>query len=160
GAPALAPYVNASASLVIRGCVAVVALGLLGLACHGTLAASAPAADRLTEFYLYVSLGGVLGAAFVSLLAPLLFVEQVEYIIALAVAVWLLPARSFPEGWLSWKNDVVAAVVLAAVAYLWALLDPDPTFRSGALAFACLAAFAWPVRFGPMFATLVALVVV
>src|SRR5262249_19184808 len=65
---------------------------LRGLACHAMLAASAPAPSRLTEFYLYVSLGGVLGSAMNSLLAPLLFHDHVEYYIALAAAVWLLPA--------------------------------------------------------------------
>ena len=53
--------------------------GILGgfffsaLICHLALARSRPSADRLTEFYLFVSLGGVLGGAFAALLAPLIF---------------------------------------------------------------------------------------
>ena len=38
--------------------------------CHGRLAREAPAADRLTEYWLFVSLGGALGGAFVAVVAP------------------------------------------------------------------------------------------
>jgi len=41
--------------------------------CHGELAARRPAARHLTSFNLMIALGGALGGAFVSLLAPLLF---------------------------------------------------------------------------------------
>jgi SAM-dependent methyltransferase len=55
--------------------VPVYSLGLFVccLFCHGELAARRPAARHLTEYYAWIALGGVLGGAFVSLLAPLLF---------------------------------------------------------------------------------------
>jgi hypothetical protein len=43
------------------------------LICHGRLAQDRPAATHLTNFYLWISLGGVLGGLFNALLAPHLF---------------------------------------------------------------------------------------
>ncbi len=51
----------------------------LMMACHGTLVALRPAAGRLTEFYLLMSLGGVLGGMFASLAAPIMFDSVIEY---------------------------------------------------------------------------------
>ena len=61
------------------------------LICHLALARSRPSADRLTEFYLFVSLGGVLGGAFAALLAPLIFNNVYEYPLALAAACLFRP---------------------------------------------------------------------
>jgi SAM-dependent methyltransferase len=49
------------------------ALFLVGLVCHGALAQDRPTARHLTEFYLWLSLGGVLGGVFNTLLAPVIF---------------------------------------------------------------------------------------
>jgi hypothetical protein len=51
----------------------------LALMCHQRLAARRPAPDRLTEFYLLMSLGGVVGGAFTALLAPVIFDMVWEY---------------------------------------------------------------------------------
>jgi len=51
----------------------------LALMCHQRLAARRPAPDRLTEFYLLMSLGGVVGGAFTALLAPVIFNMVWEY---------------------------------------------------------------------------------
>ncbi|KAF0170340.1 MAG: hypothetical protein FD161_4688 [Limisphaerales bacterium] len=56
---------------------------------HARLAADRPAPEQLTEFYLWMSLGGVLGGLFNTLLAPLLFNSVVEYPLALVAACWL-----------------------------------------------------------------------
>lgn len=56
------------------------------LACHVELAKRAPGTKRLTEFYLFVSLGGVLGGVFNSLIAPVVFDSVVEYPIAVVAA--------------------------------------------------------------------------
>ena len=53
--------------------------------CHGELARRKPEPRELTRFYLMIALGGALGAAFVSLLAPLVFTGYLELPIALAV---------------------------------------------------------------------------
>lgn len=69
-------------------------LGLLfvtGVMCHKRLFELRPAPERLTEFYLLISLGGVLGGAFNTLAAPLLFRSIVEYPLAIVAAWWLRP---------------------------------------------------------------------
>lgn len=59
---------------------------LLALMCHQRLAARRPAPDRLTEFYLLLSLGGVVGGAFTALLAPVMFDMVWEYPLILVLA--------------------------------------------------------------------------
>lgn len=66
-------------------------LFVLALACHWELANRRPQARHLTEFYLFVSLGGVLGGGFNTILAPLLFTNTVEYGLAAALACMLRP---------------------------------------------------------------------
>ena len=46
---------------------------VISMVCHGELARSRPSADRLTEFFLWVAVGGVLGGTFNALLAPMVF---------------------------------------------------------------------------------------
>jgi hypothetical protein len=62
---------------------------LAALVCHRLLADDRPSPEHLTEFYLFVALGGVLGSLFNTLAAPLLFTGIVEYPLVL-VAVCLL----------------------------------------------------------------------
>jgi spermidine synthase len=64
---------------------------LASMICHGAIAADRPAPRHLTEFYLWMSLGGVLGGMFNALLAPLIFSSLVEYPLVLALACLALP---------------------------------------------------------------------
>jgi hypothetical protein len=71
-------------------------LHLLGLAaaalmCHARLAADRPPAAHVTEFYVWVGLGGVLGGVFNALLAPVIFPGLVEYPLAIVAACLLRP---------------------------------------------------------------------
>jgi hypothetical protein len=65
------------------------------MVCHGELAKSRPAARHLTEFYLLISLGGVLGGLFNTLAAPVMFDRTVEYPLIMILACFLMP-RSHP----------------------------------------------------------------
>jgi hypothetical protein len=57
------------------------------LMCHGELAKDRPSAKHLTEFYFWMSLGGVLGGLFNALFAPIVFQLGLwEYMIAMAFA--------------------------------------------------------------------------
>lgn len=67
------------------------AFTLAALACHYRLASLRPSAGRLTEFYLLVSVGGVLGGAFNALAAPAIFDRVLEYPLAIAAAMLALP---------------------------------------------------------------------
>lgn len=59
------------------------------LLCHQRLAERRPDPAHLTEFYLLVSLGGVLGGAFSALVAPAVFNDIAEYPIAVALVALL-----------------------------------------------------------------------
>ena len=67
-------------------------LFVVAMVCHGELARSRPKVDRLTEFYLWISVGGVMGGIFNSLVAPLVFRSVLEFPIVLIVAALLRPA--------------------------------------------------------------------
>ena len=49
------------------------------MVCHRELAERRPGVRYLTEFYIWMSLGGVLGGVFNSLVAPHLFSRVLEY---------------------------------------------------------------------------------
>lgn len=66
------------------------------MTCHGLLAARRPHVSRLTEFYLIMSLGGVLGGAFNALVAPVIFTSVLEYPLILAASLLVLPGKSIP----------------------------------------------------------------
>src|SRR5262249_15204754 len=57
---------------------------LLTLACHGALYRRRPEPARLTEFYLWVSFGGVLGGIFAGPIAPNIFSGTYEYPLLIA----------------------------------------------------------------------------
>ena len=93
-----------------------------GMVCHNRLAERRPDVSHLTEFYLWLSVGGMLGGVFNSLVAPQLFPTILEYPVVLAIASLLTPssplrqARPIPAKLLA----VVYAVVLGCVA-IWAI---------------------------------------
>jgi hypothetical protein len=111
-------------------------LFVAGLLCHGRLAADRPGTEHLTEFYLWVALGGALGGAFNAVVAPLVFPVLVEYPLAIVAACMLRPAPpktrpdflefflrdARPTRWL----DVGAPLLLAAVIALILVLGRDP----------------------------------
>jgi len=68
----------------------------LALMLHIELAQARPPARQLTQFYLWVSVGGVLGGLFNSLIAPLLFSWSIEYALALVLACFFLPKLHAP----------------------------------------------------------------
>jgi hypothetical protein len=88
---------------------------LVALNCHMDLAARRPDASRLTEFYLWVSLGGVLGGLFNSLIAPLLFNDLLEYPLVLVASCFLLPATA-PGGRGFNLIDVLVALAIGGLA--------------------------------------------
>jgi spermidine synthase len=77
-------------------------LSLVAMVCHGELARTRPPTDRLTLFYLLMSVGGALGGLFNALIAPLLFTDIYEYEIVLVLACCILP-RFEATDWL-WNS--------------------------------------------------------
>ena len=85
------------------------------LHCHATLYSLRPAAERLTGFYLWMSLGGVLGGAFTSLLAPVLFDWVGEYLLLIVAAMVVRPGFAAHGSVRMLFAAVVAVAVLLAV---------------------------------------------
>ena len=91
----------------------VAAFFVASMLCHSRLAQTRPGVQHLTEYYLWVSLGGVLGGVFNTILAPLFFDTIIEYPLAL-VAVWslsLLDRRDF------FNREHLRRGLLAAIAF-------------------------------------------
>ena len=64
---------------------------LTALVCHGELAKDRPSVSHLTEFYLWMSVGGVMGGIFNVLVAPQIFDSLLEYPIIIVLAAALRP---------------------------------------------------------------------
>ena len=68
-----------------------VAFFVAAMVCQAELYRRRPDAARLTQFYVWMSLGGVLGGAFAALLAPQLFTTVLEYPLLTLGALLLRP---------------------------------------------------------------------
>ena len=87
------------------------------MVCHGSLSNTRPSAKHLTEFYLWISIGGVLGGVFNALIAPVVFSSIAEYPIALVLACLLLPCVCKKgDDAKERRRDVTVPVKLAAAA--------------------------------------------
>jgi hypothetical protein len=65
----------------------------VSLAAHGRVYRDRPTTDSLTDFYLWVSIGGAVGGLFASLVAPAVFEFILEYPLALVLAALLAGRR-------------------------------------------------------------------
>ncbi|HVY85699.1 MAG TPA: fused MFS/spermidine synthase [Caulobacterales bacterium] len=92
--------------------------------CHLALARTRPHADRLTEFYFWVSLGGVLGGAFAAFVAPVIFNNVYEYPLALAAAALFRPRYEALDRWRISDASAAAAITIA-VLLLALVLQPS-----------------------------------
>ncbi|CAK0763166.1 Fused MFS/spermidine synthase [uncultured Gammaproteobacteria bacterium] len=78
--------------------VHLVAFWVTALVCHGRLAALKPEPRHLTEFYLWISVGGAIGGLFNAVIAPGLFWGVWEYPLALGLACALRPGLVESDG--------------------------------------------------------------
>lgn len=101
------------AGIILLGAINLAAFFVTAMVCHGQLFAERPAARHLTEFYLWMSLGGVLGGLFNTLAAPVIFSSVLEYPLMIAVACALRPPKALPE-----RRAPIRQVVLPLVALL------------------------------------------
>ncbi len=86
--------------------------------CHGELRRLQPPPRFLTSYYLFISLGGALGAIFVGLIAPLIFRNFYELPVALFLTAAVALAVLWPEGWLYRIFWSAACVAMAVVVVL------------------------------------------
>lgn len=80
-------------AMAFYGFASLLTLLIVATALHGTLAGDRPPASRLTEFYLWMSAGGVVGGLFPALIAPQIFDWVYEHPILLLAAALLIPMR-------------------------------------------------------------------
>ncbi|MCA9107821.1 MAG: fused MFS/spermidine synthase [Planctomycetales bacterium] len=106
---------------------------LLAMVCHGRLADMRPSSRHLTEFYLWLSVGGVAGGVFNSLIAPFLFVTPLEYAIAITLACVALPAQGTPRT--TWGARLMDAVLPLATGGAFLMIGLAMTFRPFPYAF-------------------------
>jgi SAM-dependent methyltransferase len=91
GCAALLPF--RSTFFLIQFAVHLLAFFLTALMCHQQLVARRPDPAHLTEFYFWMSLGGVVGGAFNAFLAPVIFANVWEYPLVLALSVLARPSE-------------------------------------------------------------------
>jgi len=111
-------------------------LFLVSFVAHGKLADDRPAARHLTEFYLLVSVGGVLGGVFNALIAPVVFDEVVEYSMVIVVSMLLAPLGGTEPvrpsdllGRLTDRSTMVRLLVTAVVIGIMIVGTPDGFLR-------------------------------
>lgn len=97
---------------------------LTALVCHQSLASRRPPPERLTEFYLWLSVGGVVGGAFNAFLAPLLFNGVWEYPLVLALSCLARPSTDRKISHFEAALSVIglfAVVFAVGINQLWSL---------------------------------------
>ncbi len=104
-----------SATIHAKIALHLVTLFIVSMVCHGELARDRPAPEHLTEFFLIMSVGGVIGGLFNALFAPVAFHAIIEYQLMMMVACLLVPALGFSKDNL-WARR--ADLALAAVFFL------------------------------------------
>ena len=95
------------------------AFAALTMMCHGEVYARRPGAQRLTEFYLCTSLGGVIGGAFAGLLAPQIFNGNYEYPILVAAALLCMPGFFAGNSRKGLMEALPWLALSAALALVW-----------------------------------------
>jgi hypothetical protein len=128
----------------LRFLIPLVGLAVVALVCHGELVRTRPPTDRLTLFYLMMSVGGALGGLFNALVAPLVFNDIYEYEIVLVLAALVIPCldesdplrivRWAPYRWWQGANQGyewawIAALAILTCLALWIVVPQrdDPT---------------------------------
>jgi hypothetical protein len=96
---------------------------IIALVCHGELANDRPSAARLTEFFFWIALGGMLGGLFNALVAPVVFTGIAEYPLVLVLACLVRPAAAAAPARESWRRDVLVAIVVGGAAVASVLVN-------------------------------------
>ncbi len=124
------------------------------LMCHTQLADDRPGPQHLAQFYVWLSLGGVLGGIFNAIVAPLVFRAVVEYPLAILLSCLLLPGlKAGPSGLKERRLDfALPALIGAFTAGLgWLAGNITPSSMSGSVFVVALPLFVtYPLRRRPL----------
>ena len=95
------------------------ALFIAAFVCHAQLAGDRPSAARLTEYYLWISVGGLMGGVFNTIIAPLAFTRTVEYPLGLVLVALLRLRAPKPQPRARWHYavDLAVPVVVGLIAF-------------------------------------------
>jgi SAM-dependent methyltransferase len=130
---------------------------VIALLCHGELARRRPAPEFLTAFYMWISVGGMIGGIAVGLIAPQAFNWVAEYPLLIALSVLCMPGLALRKGagqYLLFGALAVAAALLTKLMssglklddnlitlFIGALLGLTASFWRAPLAFAAIIGF-------------------
>jgi SAM-dependent methyltransferase len=107
-------------AIIITVAFTVMLLFGVAVALHAEMYRTRPDPSRLTEFYLMMSVGGVIGGLFCAILAPLLFDWTWEHPILIFAAALLLPQiplfRRNPGSQIDSRGPMIATIALGVLA--------------------------------------------
>jgi hypothetical protein len=130
---------------------------VIAMVCHGAIALDRPGTIHLTEFYLWISFGGVLGGIFNAIVAPLVFPTLTEYSLVLVLSVLLLAWTEGgirrPYQWLDLALPASLGVMAGGLIYLFETLGVATGPGAQLVMFGIPAAICYgfskrPLRFG------------
>lgn len=133
--------IEATEPLVVLASFHIIVLLAAGWMCHSLLAEQRPPAENLTEFYLWLSVGGALGGLFNSLIAPHLFSTYAEYPLAIILACLIRPqAKAYGKDqiWLG----VIAVITIVGMLAIKNSLPPGQLRAGLAIGIPLVAVFA------------------
>jgi len=122
-----------SAEMLVVGIVMhLTVFALVAVAVHFQLSASRPHPDRLTEFYIWIAVGGLFGGLGVALAAPVIFSAIVEYPLLLlgSIAILWRPAAADTP---ATRRIDIGALAFVAVLGVVATVAGVPVSTMGAV---------------------------
>jgi hypothetical protein len=109
---------------------------VLAMLCHGELARDRPGVQHLTEFYLWLAAGGVLGGVFNTLVAPHVFTSVAEYPAAIAFACLVcVPKPQFRDAVANPRLLLKPAIAFGLATVLLLVARMGGVARLGTMAF-------------------------
>jgi hypothetical protein len=151
---------------LVSSLFALISFFLAAIICHRELYNRRPGAEHLTEFYLWMSVGGVLGGVFSALVAPHLFTSVFEFtlltLLALLARPGILFGRADAVSW--WRLAAIVGAGLALMAaYKFAmtagLLASSSLYPFALIGVLCLGLFLmrkWPEHRAALVFTMIA----
>ena len=126
---------------------------VIAMVCHGELAARRPAVQNLTEFYLCISLGGVLGGLFNAIIAPVIFPDVWEYPLMIVASCLIRPVSRAGGPSVARHYFLLPALVFLVLSLLFCVKNVPAIVAIGALVLAAvvllyLSERRWPFALG------------
>jgi hypothetical protein len=112
---------------------------VVAMVCHGELASSRPNVHHLTEYYLWIAIGGAMGGVFNALIAPAIFNRVVEYPIVMILSCLILPAATNLKDTVKKRRaDIILPLLLAGFNCLIIVSTHVIEFKNFTILFALL----------------------